>query len=350
MFQVNPTLLIHPRTLNGRRQFVAVTDEGRPPVVLRDPRVPWALISLPQRFTADEAVEQWRKQAALIEIADELWRIVVAERMVLTEGEGDGRSRRWRQYHWEEAFLYHEGTRSYPFLQMDSSAAFRADDDRMREYMAESSVPPLYLETRASAAVPLTRHDASQSLDSLVASLSRKDRRGVEGLSLLFDVCFGERRRIRFKIQGEFLGKAVPSGGARHPTEAFYIALPDAPIDAGVYHYNVAHHRLDMISAGDHTAATERATYDLFRRYRETPVGVLVLASVWERAMWRYRDARSARAPFIDAGHVLMAYRTVCGKLGFGYYTSQKVRDADMCGLLSCEPARVTPLYAGILV
>ncbi len=66
--------------------------------------------------------------------------------------------------------------------------------------------------------------------------------------------------------------------------------------------------------------------------------------------MWRYRDARSARAPFIDIGHALMAYRTVIQRLGVGGYTYQKFHDRQIAALLGINVERLAPLFLGTLV
>lgn len=349
-YEVAPSLLLHTKMVEGSRRLVASADESRPPLVIRDARVAWALGILPGIFDSETAMNEWRRHPRLAPIAGQLWQTLVDEALVVRVAEKSSRAKLWRKYSWAEAFVFQEATRSYPFLQMNEKTAFDRDDQRMEEYLREEPVPPLYLNVQTGHTLSLPKLHVGESASARLDELSAEQRRGVEGVGLLLDICFGERRRVRFKVQGEFLGKAVPSGGARHPTEAFFVALPGGPFEPGVYHYNVARHELAAVRVGDYRTQIERATFDLFRRYTETPVGVLVIASLWERAMWRYRDARSARAPFMDAGHALMAYRTVAKLLGFGYYASQKMQDDAVCELLKCDPLRLTPLYAGTLV
>jgi SagB-type dehydrogenase family enzyme len=172
----------------------------------------------------------------------------------------------------------------------------------------------------------------------------------MPGLSLLFDVCFGERGRMRFGKQGEFLHKSIPSGGARHPTEVFLVAFDGGPVLAGVHHYNVEHHRLDLIRAGDYFEVCARTTFDLFKKFDSPPIALVVFTALYERAMWRYRDPRSWRAVMVDIGHGLMAMRRVAAALGFAQYTYQKFDDDALCDLLGLNPVRQTPLFVGTLV
>ncbi|GLZ31335.1 hypothetical protein Lesp02_35230 [Lentzea sp. NBRC 105346] len=69
-------------------------------------------------------------------------------------------------------------------------------------------------------------------------------------------------------------GRIVPSGGARYPSEV-YVADEFA-----LYHYDPAHHVLDVVRRGDHRRALTG----------ETPELVLVLASTFWRTGFKYRE------------------------------------------------------------
>ncbi|MCT9076528.1 SagB/ThcOx family dehydrogenase [Streptomyces fulvoviolaceus] len=348
----NPTLLVYPSEVEDERLLVAETDSARPPLILRDIRVALAITLLPDRGTRADVLARWQAERVLAPIAEDLFEVLAAEGVLLPADQEPEQAAAWRRYGWEEAYRYHASTRDYPFLQMDQEGAFAQDDARMEEYVQESPPPPITMDLPAAAdgSVPLRKLGADESADALLETLTADQKRGREGLSVLMDVVFGERTRRPFAVQGDFLRKAVPSGGARHPTEAFLVTFPGAPVTPGVHHYNVEHHRLDVVRAGDHSAAFREASFDLFDKFHREPFGLLVFCSLVERAMWRYRDARSARAPFIDVGHTLMAYRTVIGRLGVGGYTYQKFDDAAIAGLLGIDVTRMSPLFLGTLV
>ncbi len=47
------------------------------------------------------------------------------------------------------------------------------------------------------------------------------------------------------------LGRPVPSGGNLHPVEIYLAVNEDWGLQAGIYHYNSAHHSLDLLRAGN---------------------------------------------------------------------------------------------------
>ncbi|KUL36998.1 hypothetical protein ADL22_23045 [Streptomyces sp. NRRL F-4489] len=351
VYAPHPQLLIHPVTLDGERVMAAETSSATPPLMLRDPRVALALSVLPDTGgTREEILALWRGEEALAPLAEDLWEIVLAEELLLPADQLPPTAAAWRDYGWAEAYRFHASTRDYPFLQMDQEGAFDLDDARMAEYIAVSKPPEITLTLPCDTGVELRKVGADESADAMLAAMTPGQRRGREGLSLLMDVCFGERTRRPFAVQGDFLRKAVPSGGARHPTEAFLVLFDDAVAPPGVYHYNVEHHRLDLVRPGQHRDAFRHASFDLFDKFHQEPYGLLVFCSLAERAMWRYRDARSARALFIDVGHTLMAYRTVIHRLGVGGYTYQKFHDREIADLLGIDGERMIPLFLGTLV
>jgi SagB-type dehydrogenase family enzyme len=351
LYCLNPALLIYPTVVEGERCLIAEVSSSEAPVLVRDPRFVWALSLLPESFSEKEAKDLWLSQSEIAEIGAEIWDLCCDLRLLLAfdSEEVRGRWSTWQRYQWYEAYAYHESTRDYPFLKMDEADAFRRDDERMRAYVQENPPPPIYLEFPSHFQISLAKLAGSASAQNLLQMRS-SDRKGLAGLSLLLDVCFGERSKKAFSVQGDFLRKSVPSGGARHPTEIFLLVFAGAPVSPGVYHYNVQKHALDLLRPGDHAEAAEHATFDLFQKFDKRPLGLLIFASLFERPMWRYREARSWRAPLIDVGHAIMAFRTVARALGYYSYTYQKVRDRELISLLGVDHVRLTPLFVATLV
>ena len=326
--------------------FVAETTASEPPLILRDPRVAGALAALPARFSETDA------EAAFEELfgpgAREAFAVLAREGVLVEDDGTHAGADDWAADGWWEASLFHHATRDFPFLAMDEPGAFGRDDERMRRYGAGAPPPARAIDNGDRPRTPLAALP-EDDWDGYVEGLGPERRRGADGIGALLDVCCGVRRRIEFAEQGAFDGKAVPSGGARHPTEAFLAAFAIEGIAPGVYHYAPHEHALALVRAGDTAAGWRRATGDLFDRAPSQPVAVVAFASLWERAMWRYRDDRSARAPLIDVGHVLQVFREVADLLGFDVRSYQKVRDRDVAGLCGVEPRRLTPLYVAAL-
>ncbi|MGX1166742.1 SagB-type dehydrogenase family enzyme [Bradyrhizobium sp. USDA 372] len=351
--RINPLLLIYPSTINGNRSFVIQTSASRSPLIQKSADVAWALAALPERFTVEDATQCW-SEVISIDAATNLLDTLIAERVIVAEDEGDAsieRSDCWISYGWNEAASFQEATRDYPFVKMNDPGAFDVDRRRMQSYVEISPPPSIYQTFDAAFSIEFPpRLEGSESANAALRKMSPSDKRGVPGLGLFFDVCFGKRSVEPFDIQGEFLRKSIPSGGARHPTEIFFAAFDNSPLAAGSYHYNVEHHRLDCIRPGNHAVAMRKATFDLFQKFDRHPMGLITFTSLVERAMWRYRDPRSPRAILIDVGHALMIYRTVANALGFDTYTYQKIRDSELCDAIGIDRIRQPPLFVGTLV
>ena len=227
---------------------------------------------------------------------------------------------------------------------MDRPDGRAHDVGRMRDYARDQPQPSPYQHLGNGAGVSLSAVPDGASPDALLASMSAEDRLGQPGIALLMDACFGERGTIDVAGGGTCLLKSIPSGGARHPTEAFLAAFDVHGLPAAVYHYAVEGHRLEQVSDGDRSQEFAAATLDLFVRYDRPPSAILVLTSLVERAMWRYRDPRSARAILVDVGHAAMAARHTAQLLGYRTYSMQKMRDSAVAELIGVDPVVQPPL------
>jgi SagB-type dehydrogenase family enzyme len=346
--QLHPALLVHTTWLAGRRRLVAQASSARPPVVLNSPLALSALGALPPEFDRESAAEAWRSAGVPEGAHDQLW-TTFCEAGVFAEAPGNGGSW-WSELGWTEACAYHAATRDYPFLQMDQRGAFARDRERMEDYSREAPPPPRYQRLGGGGDLALPRLADDEPPDERLKQMTADDRRGLPGIGLLLDVCFGERGRLTVAGGGTCLLKSIPSGGARHPTEVFLAAFDLPGVAAGVYHYDVEHHRLERVRAGQHGDAFAHATVDLFAKYETPPAAALVFTSLVERSMWRYRDPRSFRAILVDIGHAVMAYRQVAQMLGFRTYAYQKVRDGEVAELVGVDRVTQPPLYVGTLV
>ena len=344
MLRLHPALLVHTTRLAGGRRLIAQVSADRPPLVLNSPLALTALNALPAEFERGDALEAWLSEGLAEEEADALWS-AFEQAGLFCPSNGDSW---WHRLEWREAFAYHHATRDYPFLDMAKPEAFEADRTRMDEYAGEAEGPPLFAQVESDGAVELSRLSDGESPDDRLSSLDEAARRGHEGLSLILDVCFGERGRM-LSTAGEIVFKSIPSGGGRHPTEV-HVAVFDVPgVPAGVYHYDVEKHELARLYSGDHRASFEGATLDLFRRGDGPPSAALVLSSRVERAMWRYRDPRSFRAILVDAGHAVMALRMVARKVGLRALTIREFDESQLADLLRIDRLAQPPLYVATL-
>jgi len=326
---------------------VVQASAARPPLILHDPRGLVALSALPGEFDEEAARSAWRDAGIADEAHRQLWDGFRSAELLCPAGQ-NGTSW-WEELGWREARVYHQATRDYPFLQMDQPGAFGQDAQRMETYHREAPAPPIY-QHLGQQLVEFPPRVQGESPDARLKGMSSTERRGRNGLGLLLDVCFGERGKIAVAGEGRCLLKSIPSGGARHPTEVFVAVFDVADVAVGVYHYDVEHHRLELVRRGQQRDAFATATLDLFAKHGTAPSALLVFTSRVERAMWRYRDPRSFRAILVDVGHAVMSYRQVAGLLGYRTYALQKMHDREVARLLGIDPIVQPPLYTGTLV
>lgn len=347
-FRLHPLTLVYPKVVEKKRCFVIETYSYLPPLIIEDSRVMWAISVLPLEFTKNEALTIWLSNKRVKPIANDFWDIMIREKIVLTNNEEiivafDD----WKCYNWQEAFIYNEATKDYPFLQMDLKSASEVDQKQMAEYIDSQEPPSIYTEFNAKFKIQL---DKIIDFNEYYKSNCKPGILNLQSLNFIFDLCFGVRGFLDFSIQGKFLKKSIPSGGARHPLEIFYISFEAFIIPNGIYHYNLKSNTLDCIKSGSFYNEFEKFTYDLFKKYENKPKGLIIFSAKVERAMWRYRDDRSYRAILIDIGHAVMQLRIITKRLSIEGYSYQKFMDSNICNTIGIDEKFYLPLYTATLI
>lgn len=106
----------------------------------------------------------------------------------------------------------------------------------------------------------------------------------------------------------------APSGGALYPSELYvYLNLEEVP--AGVYHYDVAHHRLMLVRRGEAGSYLARATGLAWAA--PTGFGALVITTMFWKNYFKYHDF-SARLHGLDAGVLMGQALEVAKRFGWG--------------------------------
>lgn len=349
-FTLHPALLIYPKTIDDERFFVAEIHCAIPPVILESPKIVSIINRLPKEFTQKQVIDIFLSNDIEHELAEETFSFFVKERIFIQRVERALLEKTpWFQYGWVEAFRYNWATKDFPFLQMHKPDAFLKDNQRMVHFREKSEVPSLY-QIRES----LKRYPApslhKKNIRQTLKQVQMNTMSPVEKLGFLFSFCFGKRGRKVFGIQGSFLRKVTPSGGARHPVEVYLVVFDYQGLENGVYHYNVKTNELDFLRKGNFYLEAQKATFDLFSKYQEKPKCLLIFTTVFERSMWRYRDSRSWRAPLVDVGHALMCFRQIASLLHFDTYTYQKFEDQKIAELIGVNIVEQSPLYVGTLL
>lgn len=243
-------------------------------------------------------------------------------------------SKFWFDYNCVDALNYHVHCYRYPFLDYEDGSAFIVDKARMAEYEKKDSMPSFfktYKKKKIYLGVPkpYPNYSIENAMQSIVADLSGSSVKDL--FNQFVYACLGNT--LDDETENRFIKKTIPSGGAKHPTEAYFIFPKNSIYPEGVYHYNVMEHALDVIFEGSCWQKFVEETYFIFEDKGENQFGV-VYTSLVERAMFRYRDLRSTRAILADAAHVLQNSKLVGYALGFDSVTSYKSKETGIKKLL----------------
>lgn len=243
------------------------------------------------------------------------------------------RKAEWAASNWGPAFEYYLGIRDFPFYEEQGR---EQPLERARKRYEEFGEPPDVYKTYDDAeTVPLPAVDESASVGSVrVVADGSPDgpgrELGVQELSRLLYYTFGETGRQSLPGVGDFLLKTSPSGGSRHPTEAYVLARSVDGLEAGAYHYSVKEHGLERLGDADDVSFDGDAS----------AAARLVLTARVERNMWKYRDPRAFRIPHHDAGHLLETLRLVCTAMGLAVRFTPRYGDPALGEVLDVRPLR----------
>jgi SagB-type dehydrogenase family enzyme len=137
--------------------------------------------------------------------------------------------------------------------------------------------------------------------------------------------------------------KTSPSGGARHPIEAYVCVRRVSGIEAGLYHYAAGDHRLERLRRGDMTARLR--AWMPHSEYFVKAAFVVVLTAVLDRQVWRYPYARAYRAALAEAGHVCQTFCLAATWRQLAPFCLMGLDDAAIERDLGVDGVRETALY-----
>ncbi len=95
--------------------------------------------------------------------------------------------------------------------------------------------------------------------------------------------------------------RTAPSAGALYPIETYVIANNVKELQAGLYHYSVRGHQLELLAPRELRRQIAEAA--LGQRMCEAASAVFIWSAVFERCKWKYGQ-RAYRYIYLDAGHI----------------------------------------------
>lgn len=251
--------------------------------------------------------------------------------------------RDWSRFGWHEAAEYHALSFDYPCVDYSVAEAIVIDRERMLGYQALETDEDRYkLDYSECSEVPLPDASADLQTGSARTVWSRRPQPAkvdFVGLTKVLSLAFGVTGMLIPRTNSApLLRRSSPSGGARNPSEG-YLVVRDVPgLEPGWYHVTIRPsfglRGLDDVAADDESLT--EAFPETMRRFPRPVRALVVITSLFERNMYRYREPRTFRTVHMDAGHIAGSVRIVAHALGLS------------CAIYYCDLAPVVERAIGV--
>ena len=239
------------------------------------------------------------------------------------------------------AGFFHAATRDVRFLSAGAAAALAAQ--RARERRMPSPVKRI----RGAATVTLPAPEYAGEFPQTLLARRTWRRFGsapvpVADVATLLALSVGVQHWVPTEF-GRLPLKTSPSGGARHPIEAYVCAQRVSGLAAGLYHYDAGRHRLERIRRGD--MRSRLRAWMPHSGYFAQAAFVVVLTAVLTRQVWRYPYPRAYRAALAEAGHVCQTFCLSATWRGLAPFCLMGLADSLIEKDLGIDGVRETVLY-----
>jgi SagB-type dehydrogenase family enzyme len=133
---------------------------------------------------------------------------------------------------------------------------------------------------------------------------------------------------------GQYALRTAPSAGALYPIETYVLVNRVDELAAGIYHYDVRQHRLEVVRKGSFGAEAAQAA--LGQGMLQSAALVLLWTAVIARSKWKYRE-RAYRYIYMDAGHIGQNAYLAAEALGLGCCTVGAFFDDEVNSLIGID-------------
>lgn len=267
---------------------------------------------------------------------------LVKEQLIVVSEDKINHDGKWNRFGWYDPFIFHLHTHFYPKHDYNEDPRDEQDTALMRSYVEAEASPPIYKTFNESLVIKLSNKNNcfNYSINDAFA-LKKFKKKSVpytfDQFSRLCFLAFGETGAKKFKATGRFINKTIPSGGSRHPTEAYVIVLEVEGITSGLYHYNVKDHALELLVEGDLSHFCSKHILYPKDRIWFSPHFLFLYTTIFERSMFRYREPRSYRVMHYDLGHIMQNIKLLVSSSGGQLYSGYSLHEKDVEKLLGID-------------
>jgi SagB-type dehydrogenase family enzyme len=205
----------------------------------------------------------------------------------------------WKKGGWGDAANYHFFTWDISFL--DYTKEGQGYDIDRKKMIENQNVKP-----DTERYKQYNKNQNNIVLPSLNTSIPFPDTSNLvitEKIKCMLSCAFAKKgEKPCYWTDTPLIKRTSPSGGGRHPTEGYFISFGLQDITKGLYHIQTEPAAICLISSNNQKfldKIIEKNDLDL-------PLcGAIILTSVFERNMYRYREPRTFRTIHMDIGHIL---------------------------------------------
>jgi SagB-type dehydrogenase family enzyme len=167
---------------------------------------------------------------------------------------------------------------------------------------------------------------------------------GLPELSTLLGLTWGIQGWAKVPRLGSAALKTSPSGGAFHPGEAYLLARKVRGLRPGLYHYDSATHRLDLLQRGANSRQIVK--YLAGQWWFGGASFVVFMTAVFGRTQWKYDYARAYRAVLMESGHLCQTFCLTATWLGLAPFCTLAFADSKIEKALGLDGISESVLYA----
>ncbi|HOK95560.1 MAG TPA: SagB/ThcOx family dehydrogenase [Anaerohalosphaeraceae bacterium] len=144
------------------------------------------------------------------------------------------------------------------------------------------------------------------------------------------------------RVEGGYEFRTAPSAGALYPIETYLAANKVADIPAGLYHYSIRNHSLELLGEGDYGGRLARAA--LGQGMCASASAVFIWTAVFERTKQKYGQ-RAYRYIYLDAGHIAQNLALAAVSLGLGSCPIGALADDEVNQIIGADGTEESVLY-----
>lgn len=236
--------------------------------------------------------------------------------------------------HWQVALDFYLGTRTQtatPYIsvaQMEEQLAGKALQQRQPSAFKDYFSHPFQALDNPLLASP-SLFEQPQLLEVLARRQTCRTFDGgpvtAQQLSALLYYTWGASQVRRNPMGDFFLKKTSASGGSLHAIEVYPILLNVQGLEAGLYHYSVRRHGLELLSREDPRSWIGAACGD--QSWIEQASVLFLSTACLQRLAWKYPGSRALRVALMDCGHLSQSFALVATALGLRSCTTAALRD-----------------------